>query len=188
MQACALQVLEILSHVNKRVRGHEQIKLPLEALLDLYLSSTSAPLVKNFAIVYVEMAMDRSSPQQQLAAVSCFHHDTHLGCMLSLLDWYLLAIYSLSKPIVCDCILGCIQAGNHAHVLICDCLWGAFKQENTHMCLCMLLQLICVFFFLEIFRHFTSTGLLKLHQTSNCQVPDLFSSIGMSAKYKSSTS
>lgn len=120
MQACALQVLDILSHVNKRVRGHEQIKLPLDALLDLYLSDTSAPLVKNFAIVYVEMAMDRSSPEQQLAAVSCFHHYTNLGCMLSLLEWYLLAIYSLSKPSVCDC------------------LWGAFKQETTHMCLCML--------------------------------------------------
>lgn len=65
-----LQVLEILSHVNKRVRGHEHIKLPLDALLDLYLLDTSAPLVKNFAIVYVEMAMDRCSPEQQLKAVS----------------------------------------------------------------------------------------------------------------------
>ena len=64
-----LQILEILSHVNKRVRGHESIKLPLDALLDLYLSDTSAPLVKNFAIVYVEMAMDRSVQDQQAAAV-----------------------------------------------------------------------------------------------------------------------
>ena len=70
--AYASQVLDILSHVNKRVRGHEQIKLPLDALLDLYLADTSAPLVKNFAIVYVEMAVDRCSPEQQLAAV-CSH-------------------------------------------------------------------------------------------------------------------
>lgn len=63
------QVLEMLSHVNKRVRGHDQIKLPLDALLDLYLSDTSAPLVKNFAIVYVEMAMDRSPQHQQTTAV-----------------------------------------------------------------------------------------------------------------------
>ena len=50
-----LQVLDILSHVNKRVRGHEQIKLPLQALLDLFLADTSPPLV--------------SSVEQQLAAV-----------------------------------------------------------------------------------------------------------------------
>ena len=59
----------MLSHVNKRVRGHDQIKLPLDALLDLYLSDSSAPLVKNFAVVYVEMAMDRSLQDQQTAAV-----------------------------------------------------------------------------------------------------------------------
>lgn len=60
----------MLSHVNKRVRGHDQIKLPLDALLDLYLADTSALLVKNFAVVYVEMAMDRSTQEQQAAAVS----------------------------------------------------------------------------------------------------------------------
>lgn len=65
-----MQVLEMLSHVNKRVRGHDQIKLPLDALLDLYLADTSALLVKNFAVVYVEMAMDRSTQEQQAAAVS----------------------------------------------------------------------------------------------------------------------
>ena len=64
-----MQVLEMLSHVNKRVRGHDQIKLPLDALLDLYLSEASVPLVKNFAVVYVEMAMDRSTQEQQAAAV-----------------------------------------------------------------------------------------------------------------------
>ncbi len=60
----------MLSHVNKRVRGHDQIKLPLNALLDLYLTDASAPLVKNFAIVYIEMAMERSTEDQQAAAVS----------------------------------------------------------------------------------------------------------------------
>ncbi len=67
---CSAQVLEMLSHVNKRVRGHDQIKLPLDALLDLYLTDASAPLVKNFAIVYIEMAMERSTEDQQAAAVS----------------------------------------------------------------------------------------------------------------------
>ena len=60
----------MLSHVNKRVRGHDQIKLPLDALLDLYLTDASAPLVKNFAIVYIEMAMERNTEDQKAAAVS----------------------------------------------------------------------------------------------------------------------
>ena len=59
----------MLSHVNKRTRGHDHIKLPLDALLELYLSDTSVPLVKNFAVVYIEMAMERSPPDQQAAAV-----------------------------------------------------------------------------------------------------------------------
>lgn len=98
-----IQVLEILSHVNKRVRGHDQIKLPLDALLDLYLSDSSAPLVKNFAVVYVEMAMDRSLQDQQTTAVyflpfcssplcrdiciSCGHECLLLYCKLSSLRY-----------------------------------------------------------------------------------------------------
>ncbi len=78
-----MQVLEMLSHVNKRVRGHDQIKLPLDALLDLYLSDASAPLVKNFAVVYVEMAMDRSMQEQQAAAVSAIGHNVPLYQLLS---------------------------------------------------------------------------------------------------------
>ena len=117
MQACALQVLDILSHVNKRVRGHEQIKLPLDALLDLYLSDTSAPLVKNFAIVYVEMAMDRSSTEQQLAAVSCFHQYTKLECILSLLI-SLPACYTCASPVL-GIVLEVHLVGMHACTYVC---------------------------------------------------------------------
>ena len=78
----------MLSHVNKRVRGHDQIKLPLDALLDLYLSDSSAPLVKNFAVVYVEMAMDRSLQDQQTAAVR-FLPFIESGSLYEVLQWYL---------------------------------------------------------------------------------------------------
>ena len=62
-------MLEILSHVNKRIRGHDSIALPLEALLDLALAPDSAPMVQNFGLVYAEMACDRATPQQRWQAV-----------------------------------------------------------------------------------------------------------------------
>ena len=64
-----IQVLELLSHVNKRIKGHTDIQLPLEQLLDLYHAKDTAPLVRNFALVYVEMAFERASPEQRGALV-----------------------------------------------------------------------------------------------------------------------
>lgn len=63
-----MQVLEILSHVNKRIKGHNDIKLPLEDLVDLY-RSASLPLVRNFALVYVEMAFNRTDSKTRLGVV-----------------------------------------------------------------------------------------------------------------------
>ena len=63
------QVLEILSHVNKRVRGHASIKMPLDVLLALYAEPSSAPLVRNFALVYLEMAYARATEEARLAVV-----------------------------------------------------------------------------------------------------------------------
>ncbi len=62
-------MLEILSHVNKRVRGHGEIKMPLDALLAQYAAPGAAPLVRNFALVYLEMAYERVSEDARLAAV-----------------------------------------------------------------------------------------------------------------------
>lgn len=63
------QVLEMLSHVNKRVRDHREIGLPLVPLLNLFQQPAASPLVRNFALVYVEMAMERSSAQQRAAVL-----------------------------------------------------------------------------------------------------------------------
>ncbi|KAK9834910.1 hypothetical protein WJX81_007994 [Elliptochloris bilobata] len=68
-QATRSKVLEILSHVNKRVRGHAAIKMPLDALLALYADPGSAPLVRNFALVYLEMAFERAPGEARLAVV-----------------------------------------------------------------------------------------------------------------------
>jgi hypothetical protein len=63
-------VLELLSHVNKRVQGQKGMKLPLEALLDLVTAAGSAAMTQNFALVYVEMASKRASPLERFELVS----------------------------------------------------------------------------------------------------------------------
>ncbi len=65
-----VQVLELLSHVNKRVKGHNDIKLPLLSLLELYKQNAGQPLVCNFSLVYMEMACERASAEERFEAVS----------------------------------------------------------------------------------------------------------------------
>jgi proteasome component ECM29 len=52
--------MEMLSHINKRVKDQTAIQLPLRELLKLYISADSVSMVKNFALVYIEMAYDRA--------------------------------------------------------------------------------------------------------------------------------
>lgn len=53
------QVLEILSHVNKRVKHQPEIGLPLTELWKIYTEANAAPMVKSFCILYIEMAIER---------------------------------------------------------------------------------------------------------------------------------
>jgi proteasome component ECM29 len=57
------KVLEILSHVNKRVKLQSDIGLPLTELWKLYSESGAAPMIRNFCIVYIEMAFQRVNAQ-----------------------------------------------------------------------------------------------------------------------------
>ncbi|KAJ8751379.1 hypothetical protein K2173_016576 [Erythroxylum novogranatense] len=60
------KVLEILSHVNKRVKHQPNIALPLLDLWDLYMeSNASSPLVRNFCIIYLEMAFERAQETEK---------------------------------------------------------------------------------------------------------------------------
>jgi Proteasome stabiliser len=72
-----LQVLEMLSHINKRVKGHPGIGLPLPELVALHQKPGAAPMTRNFALVYVEMAFGRATPDARLAVVCS------TGCALS---------------------------------------------------------------------------------------------------------
>ncbi|KAI4386203.1 hypothetical protein MLD38_004156 [Melastoma candidum] len=59
------KVLEILSHVNKRVKYQPDIGLPLLDLWKIYTEDNVASIVKNFCIVYIEMAFERIDQQEK---------------------------------------------------------------------------------------------------------------------------
>lgn len=47
--------------MNKRVKHQLEIRLPLAELWKVYTEPNAASMVKNFCIVYIEMAFDRAS-------------------------------------------------------------------------------------------------------------------------------
>lgn len=51
--------MEILSHINKRVKHRPEISLPMLDLWKIYTESASTSIVRNFCIVYIEMAFER---------------------------------------------------------------------------------------------------------------------------------
>lgn len=59
----------MLSHINKRVKDQAAIQLPLRELLKLYVSPESVSMVKNFALVYIEMAYDRAPVEEQTEVI-----------------------------------------------------------------------------------------------------------------------
>lgn len=46
--------------MNKRVKHQPEIVLPLQELWKLYMEANATSMVKNFAIVYIEMAFERA--------------------------------------------------------------------------------------------------------------------------------
>ncbi|CAI2172736.1 418_t:CDS:10 [Funneliformis geosporum] len=63
------KVMSILAHINKRIRPKTNIKLPLIPLLDLVctIKVTKSIFVKNFGIMYLEMAYSRLTDEEQIA-------------------------------------------------------------------------------------------------------------------------
>ena len=51
--------MEILSHINKRVKHRPEIPLPMLDLWKIYTESASSTIVRNFCVVYIEMAFER---------------------------------------------------------------------------------------------------------------------------------
>ena len=63
------KVMEILSHVNKRLKAQPTMRLPLEDLTALYVNPERPPMVRNFALVYVEQAHARATPEDRAAQI-----------------------------------------------------------------------------------------------------------------------
>ncbi|GAB4815511.1 hypothetical protein N2152v2_002557 [Parachlorella kessleri] len=61
------KVLEILAHVNKRVKALPSLQLPLHELVALYGSPQAGPMARNFALVYIENAAGRATAQARFA-------------------------------------------------------------------------------------------------------------------------
>ncbi|KAF8030993.1 hypothetical protein BT93_D0241 [Corymbia citriodora subsp. variegata] len=59
------KVLEILSHVNKRVKHQPEIGLPLSDLWRIYTEANAVSIVKNFCILYIEMAFERTDVKEK---------------------------------------------------------------------------------------------------------------------------
>jgi proteasome component ECM29 len=68
--AARARVMQILSHVNTRLRPLPKLRLPLPGLVALLRgpAAASSSAVRNFALVYVETAMPRAPPAERLAA------------------------------------------------------------------------------------------------------------------------
>ncbi|XP_062561882.1 proteasome-associated protein ECM29 homolog [Armigeres subalbatus] len=63
-EAVRKKVMEILTHINKRLKSRNQIQLPLGPLLQHYQQSSSTFLI-NFAIIYVTMGFPRLTVEEQ---------------------------------------------------------------------------------------------------------------------------
>ncbi|CAH0699772.1 unnamed protein product [Spodoptera exigua] len=61
------KVMELLVHVNKRVKCRADVQLPVQTLLQLYKEPTSNSFIINFSIIYITMGFPRLPRDQQLS-------------------------------------------------------------------------------------------------------------------------
>ncbi|ERM99116.1 proteasome-associated protein ECM29 homolog isoform X2 [Amborella trichopoda] len=66
------KVMEILTHINKRVKHQPSIRLPLFDLWKLCVGVDTGPFVRNFCIVYIEMGFDRLTTEEKANIVPEF--------------------------------------------------------------------------------------------------------------------
>lgn len=90
-EAVRKKVMELLIHVNKRVKTRPQIQLPVEALLQQYQDPNATSFVTNFTIIYLKLGFPRLSIEQQAELVPMILNAlqnkpvTHLDSMLLLI-------------------------------------------------------------------------------------------------------
>ncbi|XP_077980977.1 proteasome adapter and scaffold protein ECM29-like [Glandiceps talaboti] len=61
------KVMELLVHINKRIKSRPKIQLPVEPLLLQYQDPAAVTFVTNFSILYIKMGYPRMSTEKQAA-------------------------------------------------------------------------------------------------------------------------
>lgn len=90
-EAVRKKVMELLIHVNKRVKTRPQIQLPVQALLEQYQNPNATSFVTNFTIIYLKLGFPRLTIEQQAELVPVILNalqdkpTTHLDSMLLLI-------------------------------------------------------------------------------------------------------
>ncbi|KAG8312450.1 hypothetical protein J6590_023058 [Homalodisca vitripennis] len=59
------KVMELLTHINKRVKSRPLVQLPVEALLVQYQDPAASVFLTNFTIIYIKMGFPRLPAQRQ---------------------------------------------------------------------------------------------------------------------------
>ncbi|CAK9831680.1 Proteasome adapter and scaffold protein ECM29 [Anthophora retusa] len=59
------KVMELLIHINKRIKSRPQVQLPIEALLLQYQDPAASSFVINFTIIYIKLGYPRMEMQKQ---------------------------------------------------------------------------------------------------------------------------
>ncbi|XP_035746665.1 proteasome adapter and scaffold protein ECM29-like [Egretta garzetta] len=59
------KVMELLVHLNKRIKSRPKIQLPVETLLVQYQDPSAVSFVTNFTIIYVKMGYPRLPVEKQ---------------------------------------------------------------------------------------------------------------------------
>ncbi|KAH8285548.1 hypothetical protein KR054_010857, partial [Drosophila jambulina] len=63
-------VVEVLTHIKRRLSSRGQVHIPVEALLDQYAAEDSSTFLKNFAIIFIAMGYPRLPLEQQAGLAS----------------------------------------------------------------------------------------------------------------------
>ncbi|XP_014680930.1 PREDICTED: proteasome-associated protein ECM29 homolog [Priapulus caudatus] len=64
------KVMELLVHINKRVKSRPKVQLPVEALLLQYQDPAASPFVTNFTIIYLKLGYPRMGIEKQAELAS----------------------------------------------------------------------------------------------------------------------
>lgn len=90
------KVMELLVHLNKRVKNNEQIQLPMDQLLDQYQDSSVNSFVTNFTIIYLKMGFPRQAMELKIKMVPkllraledkpASHQDSIINMILPMLE------------------------------------------------------------------------------------------------------